>query len=302
MGEVWRTALVPVAGSTSTLFGCAIHHIAFDGWSESVLTRDLALAYRGALARPQPPGLARMRQLCARRHRPAGAALLAELADVPDLRWPGHPAAPPEAAPRRIITRLDPQAVARIATLPAAAGTTRFVALLAQWAPAIAEATGQDDFAVGVPVAQRDGAGLAHAVGRHIGMVPLRLRGGALAADCGAMARIAGRAFAAQDVPRPRHCRRSAGRASACSPLFQVLFALQDNAPPRLDLPGLHTTFLRQPYADLPLELHTELWPVCDGALRADISFRPGCVTSATARRVARHFAARLRALPGSQR
>ena len=83
-----------------------------------------------------------------------GLALLAELADVPDLRWPGHPAAPPEAAPATgAHTRLDPPAVATIATLAAAAGTTRFVALLAPvGATAIAEVTGQDDFAVGVPV------------------------------------------------------------------------------------------------------------------------------------------------------
>lgn len=301
-GEVWRTVMVPVAGGTSTLFGCAIHHIAFDGWSESVLTRDLALAYSGALTRPRPPGLATTGQLSARRQRPAGAELLAELADVPDLRWPGQPAAPPEAPPRRIVTRLDPRTVAGADALAAAAGTTRFVALLAQWAPAIAEVTGQDDFAVGVPVAQRDGAGLADVVGCHIGMVPLRMRGSALTGDCGAVARIAGRSFAEQDVPLPVLLRAVSRPRTARPPLFQVLFAVQDNAPPRLDLAGLRTTFIRQPYADLPLELHTELWPEPDGGLRAEISFRPGCVTPATARRIARRFAARLRALPGSPR
>lgn len=301
-GEVWRTVMVPVAGGTSTLFGCAIHHIAFDGWSESVLTRDLALAYNGALTRSRPPGLAVTGQLSARRQRPAGAELLAELADVPDLRWPCQPAAPPEAAPRRIVTRLDPRTVAGIDALAAAAGTTRFVALLAQWAPAIAEVTGQDDFAVGVPVAQRDGAGLADVVGCHIGMVPLRMRGSALAGDCGAVARITGRAFAEQDVPLPVLLRAVSRPRTARPPLFQVLFAVQDNAPPRLELAGLRTTFIRQPYADLPLELHTELWPEPDGGLRTEISFRPGCVTPATARRIARRFAARLRALARSPR
>jgi len=301
-GEVWRTVMVPFADGTSTLFGCAIHHIAFDGWSESVLTRDLAVAYSGALTRPRPPGLAVTGQVSARRQRPAGAELLAELADVPDLRWPGQPAAPPEAAPRRIVTRLAPRTVAGVDALAAAAGTTRFVALLAQWAPAIAEVTGQDDFAVGVPVAQRDGAGLADVVGCHIGMVPLRMRGSALTGDCGAVARIAGRSFAEQDVPLPVLLRAVNRARTARPPLFQVLFAVQDNAPPRLDLAGLRTTFIRQPYADLPLELHTELWPEPDGGLRAEISFRPGCVTPATARRIARRFAARLRALPGSPR
>lgn len=300
-GEVWRTALAPVAGSTSTLFGCVIHHIAFDGWSESVLTRDLALAYNGALARPRPPGLARTQQLHVQRQRQADAQLLAELADVPDLRWPGQPAAGLTAAPRRIITRLDPQTVARIDALAAAAGTTRFVALLAQWAPAIAEVTGQNDFAVGVPVAQRDGAALTDVVGCHIGMVPLRLRGGALTGDCRAVAQIARRAFAAQDVPLPVLLQALSRPRTGRPPLFQVLFAVQDNTPPRLDLAGLPTTFLRQPYPDLPLELHTELWPEPAGGLRAEVSFRPGCVTSATAQQIARRFAGRMRTMPGSQ-
>ncbi|HEY1628154.1 MAG TPA: AMP-binding protein [Streptosporangiaceae bacterium] len=305
-GEVWRTVLIPRTDGTSALFGCVVHHIAFDGWSESVLTRDLALAYNGALAPPRPPGLARTRRLYARRQRPATPELIAELADVPDLRWPADPAVQPmgrpAAAPRRIVTKLDPRTVAGIDAAAAAAGTTRFVALLTEWGPAIAEVTGQDDFAVGVPVAQRDGASLADVVGCHIAMVPLRLRGSALTGDRHAVARIAGRAFAAQDVPLPVLLQALSRPRTGRPPLFQVLFAVQDNTPPRLELAGLRSTFLRQPYVDLPLELHTELWPEPDGGLRIEISFRPGWVTPATARQIARHFAARLRAPSGSQR
>ena len=71
-------------------------------------------------------------------------------------------------------------------------------------------------------------------VGCHIGMVPLRLRGGALTGDCGAMARIAGRAFAGQDVPLPVLLQALGQAEHGRPPLFQVLFALQDNAPPQL--------------------------------------------------------------------
>ena len=47
-GEIWRAAVVPVGAADTVVFGCVVHHIAFDGWSESVLARELAAAYNAA--------------------------------------------------------------------------------------------------------------------------------------------------------------------------------------------------------------------------------------------------------------
>jgi hypothetical protein len=131
-------------------------------------------------------------------------------------------------------------------------------------------------------------------------MVCIRLRGPALGAGLSAVeqtGRIAGRAFAAQDVPfadvvklvRPAWTGRPA--------LFQTLFALQDNAAPRLRLDGARTTFCRQPYLELPLELHAEMWPEEDGGLRLVVSFRPAAVPEVTARELAKNFTDRLRTM-----
>ncbi|WP_328782651.1 AMP-binding protein [Streptomyces canus] len=309
-GEVWRTALVPVRSGRFRVFGCVVHHVAFDGWSESVLAHDLAAAYTAATgaakaAPPLPPSLAtahvrraeRLAQLDLDDHRDR---LLEELADVPALRWPQGLVADTAGAPGRTAISLSPAVVAAIDAQAARLGVSRFVVLLHHWARALAELTGQYDFTVGVPVAQRSDAGLEQAIGSHINMVCLRLRGVVL--DEGAVAveetgRVVRRALVAQDVPVPDIAARVRGRRPGATPLYQTLFALQDNALPRLDLAGLRTEFVRQPYLDLPLDLHTELWPAEGGGLHVEVSHRRESVAHTTAEELAKRFTHRLHAL-----
>ncbi|MET9252672.1 amino acid adenylation domain-containing protein [Streptomyces sp. NPDC003717] len=335
-GEVWRTALVPVAASDTVVFGCVVHHIAFDGWSESVLARDLGTAYAAALTgarpRPAPPSLHRLHAERTRRraltdpdaHR---GYLVAELTAVPELRWPsgaGASAAVDEArpvadeatadselcrapgvglrtgegGPRRVVDEVSSSDLGAVDALAAECGVSRFVALLALWARSVAEVTGQRDFVVGVPVAQRDAAGLEDVIGCHITMLCVRLRGTALDGDPAALREVGGivaRAFAAQEVPYGDVLTLADPPRTGRPPLYQALFALQDVPAPDLELPGLRSRFLRQPYPDLPLELHTECWPDGAGGLRMETTFRPEAVPPAVAREITEHFSDRLR-------
>ena len=299
-GKVWRTVMV--GAGESTLFGCAVHHIAFDGFSESVLARDLAAAYDGTIDRlPAPPTLAEVHRRASLRHHDVGAhrdRVVEQFAGVPDLCWPAGKLATEPGGPERLEVVLAPEVVAGIDGAAAAAGRTRFVVLLAQWAATLADVTGQRDFAVGVPVAQRDDPLLEQAIGCHITTVPLRLSGAATDGCPDATGALVARAFAAQDVPLGDVLARLGRPRSARPPLFQAMFAVQDTPPPALELPGLHTEFLRQPYVDLPLELHTELWPAGDGGLRVEVAHRPDAVPAATAHELLRRFVDRLHALP----
>lgn len=310
-GQVWRTALVPVGAGEVTVFGYVVHHIAFDGWSEAVLANDLASAYNGAEERDEPPSLATVHRDYALRLAHADLAahpaahheyLATELADVPALRWP---AGPPPAAPggtRQFEVSLSAGAVDALA---AETGVSRFVVLLWIYARSLAEVTGQLDFAVGVPVAQRYGAGLEQAVGCHINMLCIRLRDAALDGELAglrATGRAVTRAFAAQDVPFVEVLQRVDAPRTGRPPLFQTLFGLQDNAAPRLDLTGLATTFVRQPYLALPLELHAELWPQPDGQLRLVVSFQPDAVPESVAHEFAKRFADLVHTAPSGAR
>jgi mycobactin peptide synthetase MbtE len=300
-GQVWRAAVVPVIGGERTLFGCVVHHIAFDGWSESVLARDLSLGYAAArgspvLVSPLPPSLEQVQQIRSARQfvdPDLRDGLLAGLLGVPALRWPPGATDTRPDGPVRVQAELPPAAVASVDAVAADLGITRFAVLLARWANGLAETVGQSDFAVGVPVAQRDRAELEHAIGCHITMICLRMRGvvlGNAPACYQAAGRLVTRALAAQDVPLQDLLSLAVPSSSERPPLFQTLFALQDNAEPRLQLAGLSAEFLRQPYLDLPLELHAELWPTFNGGLRLVVDYQPDRVAAATARELVERF------------
>ena len=303
-GEVWRTALVPVddASGPRAVLGCMVHHIAFDGWSESVLAGDLSVGYRKALGLPaEPPAsVPTLAQVHAERSRRLAhtdqeaqlTRLRRELVGAPALRWPAGPRA--EGPPRHHEVRLDPRTVAVWDAEAVASGVSRFAFLLGRFGRALAEATGQRDLTVGVPVAQRDDPLIESAVGCHLTTVPMRLRGAVM--DSGptaveAAGRLATSALAAQDVPFATLMEAVGGRSDGGRPpLYQVLFALQDNEPAQLDLPGAFSRFVRQPYTALPLELHAELWPEPDGGMRLVVSYRPEAVPEAVVDTLLRYF------------
>ncbi|MGN9767368.1 non-ribosomal peptide synthetase [Micromonospora sp. SD12] len=53
-GRNWRAALIREKSTNRVLFGIGIHHIAFDGWSHTLLVRDLSHAYTARLSGAAP--------------------------------------------------------------------------------------------------------------------------------------------------------------------------------------------------------------------------------------------------------
>ncbi|MFE9631401.1 condensation domain-containing protein [Streptomyces sp. NPDC006463] len=231
-------------------------------------------------------------------------ALAAELRGVAELRWPGADglqATAPEAATARVELLLDEDAGVRLDTAAARSGVTRYAVLLSLYGRLLADLTGVRDFAVGVPVAQRADSALEDAVGCHIEMACLRLRGPVLGGGPAAVAeagRILHRAFAAQDVPFHDLVRHLNPPRTGRPPLFQTLLVLQDNAPAELRLDGLTSTLLRPPYLDLPLDVHTEFWPEPDGRLRLAVSHRTAAVPHTLAREILKRLADLVHTLP----
>ncbi|WP_017558237.1 non-ribosomal peptide synthetase [Nocardiopsis baichengensis] len=311
-GEVWRTVLVPLSSGDRWFFGCVVHHIAFDGWSESVLADDLAAAYNAALEDreapgPEPPSLERLHSTRIARLSHSddrSPGLREELRGVPPIRWPRRPVGTAPGPPGRVAAAIPAHVADAADRAAAAAGTTRFCALLHAWSASLAEVTGQWDFALGVPAARRDGPGLEHAVGCHITMLCVRMRGAALGEGPDALtatARLVRGAFSAQEADLEDLAEAAGAVADGRPPIYQTLMALQDNRAPELELSGVRASFIRQPYLDLPLELHAELWPEAHGGLRLELSYRPEAVAGSTCRDLAERFSDRLHALvPGA--
>ena len=155
-------------GVEDHLLALTFHHLVFDGWSVSVLLRELAALLRRSHGRqhPRPPDaphpVRRLRGLAARPGAEARpdrqvAFWTDRLRGVPALQLPAD-GPPPEhrSRPGRGVPFELPEAVTQgILRLSQERGTTPFATLLAGFQALISRHAGQHDLAVAVPVAGR---------------------------------------------------------------------------------------------------------------------------------------------------
>ncbi|MFF5056675.1 amino acid adenylation domain-containing protein [Micromonospora sp. NPDC000663] len=309
-GEVWRSALVRIDGERRALLGIAVHHIAFDGWSEHVLVGDLSSAYAARLAGVPPVFGSTPRTLDETsgllRQANSGTDLSAArrywrelLTDIPELQLPlptPDPAATTATSRRRVIRagsgrfRLDAADLAVVDRLAREHRVTRFTVLLATYAAALQAVTGQADFGLGVPVSRRDGTVLADTIGCLIDVVCLRarpVRGGWRTLIEHARDSLRD-ALAMQGVSFPEVVRLVNPRRTLRDPLYQVMLAYQDSPRLPLQLSGCDTGRFGLTPAHATSELVTELWPQPDGAMTVDMTYQRDLVADHVAADVMR--------------
>jgi amino acid adenylation domain-containing protein len=224
-----------------------MHHIASDGWSIGVLIREVAAlydAFREAKVSPLPePTLQYADYAAWQRGWLQGDALRAQLdywrgqlSGVPILELPTDRPRPQAMSYRggsRTIV-VPKEVLDELKALGRKEGSTLFMTLLAAFQTLLHRYTGQDDIPVGSPIAGRTRSELEGLIGLFVNTLVLR---GDLSGDpsfrtlLGRVRKAALGAYAHQDIPfevlvGELHPDRDPGR----SPLFQVMFALQ-NAP-----------------------------------------------------------------------
>jgi amino acid adenylation domain-containing protein len=255
-GPLLRATLLRLADDDQMLL-LTMHHIASDGWSMGVLVRELIALYQAGVMR-QPAQLPALplqyadyavwqrkrlqgklleRQLAYWREQLAGAAPVLEL--VTD-----RPRPPVKTTQGATYSWSLPLPLAEaLVSLSQRQGATLFMTLLAAFQVLLARYSGQDDIVVGSPVAGRTRPDIEGLIGFFVNTLALRsnLAGNPTFRELLARVRETTLgAYAHQDLPFERLVEAlQPERDLRYTPLFQVVFVLQNAPLPTLDLAGL---------------------------------------------------------------
>jgi amino acid adenylation domain-containing protein len=317
-GPLLRVTLLPLPGGDHALL-LALHHIVSDGWSMGVFVREMGALYLAFLrgeASPLPPLPVQYTDFARwQREHLRGDELEAEvgywrrrLAGLPPLRLPADREAAAERDFRAggLNLAVPPELTAQLRALSGGRGATLFMTLLAAFHTLLSRHSGQHDLAVGSPVAGRGRAETEGLIGLFVNTLVLRgdLAGNPTFAELLDREReVALGAFGHQDLPfallvealRPE---RRLGRY----PFVEVLFSLQNQPIPTLELPGLTLGRLTEGDADEEGDVRTSftlslmLWEVA-GGLSGGFGFNTALFDTATVVRWQEHFVTLLAAV-----
>ncbi|MEW5929324.1 MAG: amino acid adenylation domain-containing protein, partial [Gemmatimonadota bacterium] len=311
-GPLLRARLLRLGEADHALL-LTVHHMVFDGWSLGVLHRELAELYAACVdgrepALPELPvqyadytlwqraalaGGATEARLGWWKERLAGAPPLLELPT-------DHPRpAVADTRGRRVDFVVPGEAAAGLRALARREGATPFMALLAAWQTLLARYAGEDDVVVGAPVAGRTRAELEPLVGFFVNTLALRTDLGGDPAFRELLGRVREGtlgAFANQDVPFERLVEElGVPRSLAHTPLFQVMFTLQNAERSRLRLPGVRAEAMEYGTESARFDLALTLVEAPD-RLWGRLVLRADLWEEAAGRRIAAHFLALLEA------
>jgi amino acid adenylation domain-containing protein len=249
--DLMLRAMLVRQGEAKHLVCAALHHIASDGWSRRVFYRELGTLYAAfdaGRASPLPPLPLQYRdyarwQRAMGREEEASRQLVhwrRALADLPTLDLPTDRPRPALQSHdgARVDFELPPALCAAIEALAREEKATPFMALMAAYQAVLGRRSGQRDFAVGAPVANRSRPEHESLIGFFVNTLALRadLRGRpAFRELLGRVRDTTMNAFEHQDVPFERIVAELAPlRQLGRPPLAQVLLTVQNF--PRVDI------------------------------------------------------------------
>lgn len=300
-----RGLLVRLADQEHVLL-VVTHHIASDGWSSSVFWRELSLLYQ-ALSTGQPCKLPELSFQYAdfaewQRTRLQGEVLETHLSywkkqldGITTLRLPAAKPRPAVSAGQgsSVNILLEREIVEALDALSRRNGVTLFMTLLAAFQTLLHRYTGQDDIATGSPIAGRNSSDLENSIGFFINTLVLRTDFSRNPCFRELLARIRERAleaYAHQELPFEKLVEElNPERDLNSSPLFQVMFSLQNMPTHRLELSDLIVTPLEISGGlakfDLYLSFRSDT-----GGLRGRLDYRTDLFEASFVARMMEHF------------
>lgn len=290
------------------------HHIASDGWSLSILIRDLTKLYNAQVAGRSP----QLEPLCIhysdyaawQRQRLSGTRLqdlndywIGQLRNLEPLELPtDHPRpAMPSHRGRSVEFTIEPQLLEPFEELCRREGATLQMGLLAVVALLLHRTSRQDDVAIGVPFWGRNHPELENLIGFFINTLPIRTRFQANQTFRDLLRQVKETSIAAydhQELPFEQMVKAlNVERDTSRNPLVQVMLQLMELPEATLEqLDGLAVQSLPTGSDSAKLDLSFYLYRSADQGLSASITYATDLFDSDRIERLTGH----LRTLLGS--
>ncbi|MDX6694354.1 MAG: hypothetical protein QOF02_1957 [Blastocatellia bacterium] len=305
-GPMLRAQLLRLAEEEQVIL-LTMHHIAVDGWSIGVLVREVAALYEAFVTgRPSPlpeltlqyadyaawqldwlTGEVLEKQLAYWREQLGGAPAMLDLPT--DKARTGAAG----ATGAEHISELPLELTQALGKLSRREGVTLFMTLLAAFQALLHKYAGQEEIVVGMPIAGRNLPEIESLVGFFVNTLALRtdLSGDPTFSQLLQRVRETSlQAYAHQDVPfemlvEELQPERSVGR----TPLFQVLFALQNAPRGGLQLPGLRIDIMEVEDASTKFDMSFDL-SEHERGLQCRLRYNVDLFEAETIERMAGHF------------
>jgi len=287
-----------------------LHHIAGDGWSLGILVREIAALYpvlsENTAGRPSPlPELpVQYADFAVWQHSWLHGEVLEQEIDFwrrqlaglpPLLELPTDRPRPAKQTYRGATrpVRLTAGLVRQAERLARQEGATLFMVLLAGFQALLARTSGQDDLAVGSPVAGRNRVETEGLIGFFVNTLVLRgdlSQAPTFGELLGRARETALAAWLHQDVPFEKLVDELAPeRGLAHAPLFQAMLALQNAPAESLEIQGLRLRPVSMEAATSKFDLAL-LLEEHDGGLAGSVEYATDLFDAATIDRLAGHF------------
>src|SRR5215213_308635 len=291
-----------------------MHHIISDGWSVGVLIKEVAALYEAYGVGGESPleelsiqyadfavwqreylsGETLERQLSYWREQLAGAPAVLEL--------PTDRPRPPVQSYRGAHESfaISEEVSEGLRELARRQGATLFMVLLAGWQALLSRYTGQSDIVVGTPIANRNRAETESLIGFFVNTQVMRARVEGREPFAELLRRVRETclgAYAHQDVPFEMLVEElQPERSLSYSPIFQVMFGLQNIAKESLELPGLSLSAVDGDVETAKFDLTLAVGEN-EGQLRGTLGYSTDLFDAATVRRMVGHLLNLLKAV-----
>jgi amino acid adenylation domain-containing protein len=305
-GPLLRVTLLRLAAHESVLM-LTMHHIIADGWSMGVLVHEMVTLYE-AFTQGKPSPLSELSIqypdfVLWQREQLQGEALARSLAYWKQ-QLDGAPAGLelPTDYPRPAINKyrgakhslvLPANLSHALKTLSEREGVTLFMTLLAVFKTLCYRYTGQTDLVIGTPIANRNRAETEPLIGFFVNTLLLRTD----VSDDPTFANLLRRvrevsleAYAHQDLPFEKLVEElRPERSLSQTPLFQVMFVLQNAPMDHIHLPGLTLSPMTVDNGTAKFDL-TLFLEVTDGGIVGTLEYSTDLFAAATIERMAGHY------------